>query len=196
MGKASLKQSIRVLQLVEETGWSADEINRRIVGHWGILRDIAEALGAGRVTEEQLRRAIFQSLLAACRQDLVEPEFTEKHYPLEPVAPDEDKWEVVEHKFDGKMKGEDAFTELRAMGYRLCGPRRAMEFIAAHPDLQLDHPLMVTARWQDPKDGWCAPVFSRAREVGRYLYVERLDRDFGDDFRPGFSWLVLKKRAA
>lgn len=55
MGKASLRQSIKVLQLVDDTGWSADEINHRIVGHWGLLRVIAEALGKGELSEEQVR---------------------------------------------------------------------------------------------------------------------------------------------
>jgi hypothetical protein len=55
MGKASLRQSIKVLQLVDDTGWSADEINHRIVEHWGLLRDIAMALDDPQLSEEQVR---------------------------------------------------------------------------------------------------------------------------------------------
>ncbi len=111
----------------------------------------------------------FAELLAACRQNWVDHSFTEKHFPLEPVAHDEDSWEVVEHRFDRAMTGEKAFVELRNLGYRLLGgSRRAMEFLAKNPDLQFDHPLVVTARWQDPRGYWCAPFadrFGGEREV-------------------------------
>lgn len=192
MAKASQRQGAKLLQLVDKTGWRRDEIQRRIIGRWRILRDIAEALDTGRVTEEHLRRAIFQSLLAACQQNLVKPDFNEEHYPLEPVTLDEHDWEVAEYHFKDVISDEQAFAELKAMGYRFCGVRRAMEFIAVHPDLQLDHPLVVTARWQSPDGHWYVPIFHRAREVGRYLYLDDLPRDFD----PNFGWLVLRRKSA
>ncbi|MBI5071898.1 hypothetical protein HZB93_03350 [Candidatus Falkowbacteria bacterium] len=169
-----------------------DKTQRRIIGRRRILRDIVEALNTGRVTEEQLRRALFQSLLAACQQNLVKPDFNGEHYPLEPVTLDEHEWEVAEYHFKDVISDERAFAKLKAMGYRLCGVRRAMEFIAVHPDLQLDHPLVVTARWQSSDDHRYVPIFHRAREVGRYLYLDRLPRDFD----PNFGWLLLRKRVA
>ncbi|MFA5413122.1 MAG: hypothetical protein WC348_01080 [Patescibacteria group bacterium] len=133
----------------------------------------------------------FRRLLDMCKQDWVNPDFNEANCPLEPVAPDEHYWEVYEHHFDRMMTGEEAFAELEKLGYRLLGGlRRAMEFIAAHPDIQLDHPLIITARWQIQDGVWYAPV-ARRHGGERDLGLNCLDRDFS----PNFGWLVLRKLA-
>jgi hypothetical protein len=198
--RASAKQAAQILALVNDTDWNRDEVQRRIIGRWGLLRDIAVALDDPQLSEEQVRamhplfynkKATFQSLLAACRQDWVSSDFNETNFPLEPVSPDEDEWEVVEYHFGRLVTGEEAFSELEKMGYRLCGPRRAMEFVAVHPDIQGDHPLVVTARWQSSSGYWCAPVFY-LDVVKRKAYLEYL----GHVLNPSHGWLVLHKRAA
>ncbi len=200
---ASFDQATGILKLLCETKWTKDEIQRRFFAHWGVLRDIAVALGDGKLTEEQVRamhslfcnkKATFQSLLAACRQDWVHPDFEEKNFPLETVADDEDEWEVHEHHFQSAICGKIAFEEFKAMGplgFRLCGVRRAIEFIAAHPDLQLDHPLIVTTLGLNRGSHRCAPVFDRG-DGKRKVYLNSLTGDFG----PRCGWLVLHKRPA
>lgn len=136
--------------------------------------------------------SLWQTLLAACQQDEVDPDFNEANFPLEPVAPDEAEWEVYEHHFLRTVRGRMAFRGIERLGYRYCGPRRAMEFVAAHPDLQLDHPLVVTARWQDLDGNWYAPVFYRDDDE-RDLRLGFLAYDFGPRYAR-YGWLVLRKR--
>jgi hypothetical protein len=131
----------------------------------------------------------FRRLLDMCKQDWVSSDFNEANFPLEPVAPDEAEWEVVEHHFDRMVIGEEAFAELEKLGYRLLGgSRRAMKFIAAHLDIQLDHPLVITARWQFPNGCWCAPIAGR---VGGERGLSLLGLVRG--FLPHYGWLVLRK---
>ncbi len=132
----------------------------------------------------------FAELLAACRQGWVNPDFNEANFPLEPVAPDEDDWEVYEYHFKDVVTGEQAMKELEAMGYRLLGgSRRGLEFLAKNSDLQMDHPLVITARWQDRGGDWYAPFASRGGGR-RGLILNYL----GFDFSPVYGWLVLRKR--
>lgn len=133
----------------------------------------------------------FADLLSACKQNWVNDNFNEKNFPLEPVADDESEWEVYEYHFNKTVNGLDAFKKLEELGYRLCGPRRAMEYIAnGHLDIQLDHPLIVTASWGDSVGFWCAPLFFR--DYGkRDLRLCRLGRGFD----PFCGWLVLRKRS-
>ena len=137
-------------------------------------------------------KSLWQNLLDACRQKQIYEDFTEAHYPLEPVAADESEWEVYEHHFEETVTGEEAFTRLEKLGYRhLNGTRRAMQFVAEHPNLQLDHPLVVTARWQFSVGRWCAPVFCRDGDWCE-LGLDWLD---SSKFEPCFGWLVLRKRS-
>jgi hypothetical protein len=53
--RASAKQAAEILALVNETGWNRDEVQRRIIGRWGLLRDIAVALDDPQLSEEQVR---------------------------------------------------------------------------------------------------------------------------------------------
>jgi len=203
MKQASLKQGLRLLKLVEETGWSRAEVQRRLIERWGLLRQIAEALDDLRLTEENVRAmhplfyekiaSPFRSLLAACRLDWVSEGFNEMNFPLEPMTDDEAEWEVVEYHFDGVVTGEEAFRKLEAMGYRLLGgSRRAMEYITVHADLPSGPPLIVTASWLHQKDCLFAPVYSQGRSGKWGLDLVCLTRDFG----PDHEWLVLKKRTA
>ena len=140
--------------------------------------------------ESTPRWIVWPTLLAACRQDWVAFDFDEVKFPLEPIASDEAEWEVYEHHFEEKVLGKKAFRLIRKMGYRLCGPRRAMEFIIGYPSIQLDRPVIVTARWQSREGLWCAPVFCGS--IGkREVNVCGLARDFD----PCYGWLVLRRRA-
>lgn len=53
--RASLGQAAQILKLVQDTGWSRTEVDRRFIGHFGLLRQIAEALDDPHLTEEQVR---------------------------------------------------------------------------------------------------------------------------------------------
>jgi hypothetical protein len=131
----------------------------------------------------------FRRLLDFCHQDWVDSDFNEGNYPLEPVTSDEADWEVYEYHFLETVTGEEAFRRLEEMGYRLLGgSRRAMEFIAAHPDLQSDRALIITTR----SFGLFAPVFHQ-REAKRRLSL--LPMMLGE-VNSSCGWLVLRKRAA
>jgi hypothetical protein len=170
-----------LVEAVIARGGTDDDL-RRILTNKTLVARIANLIVVKPVV------ATFQSLLAACQQDGVHPDFIEEHFPLEPVAPDEDEWEVYEHRFEETMNGEEAFRRLEGLGYRFCGVRRAMEFIA---DLRLNHPLIVTVRWQDPCDHyWYVPVFDQGG-VERVLDL----RFLANGFEPHYCrWLVLRKR--
>ncbi|MEK7508733.1 MAG: hypothetical protein AAB568_02660, partial [Patescibacteria group bacterium] len=61
----------------------------------------------------------------------------------------------------------------------------------AHPDAQLDHPIILPLRAQSSSVGWCLPVFSgswydRQRNLGLFNTDSTFDSDYG--------WLVLRKR--
>ena len=137
----------------------------------------------------------FTDLLSACKQVWVNDNFNENNFPLEPAAPDESEYEVYEHHFDKTVKGMDVFKKLEDIGYRLCGPRRAMGYIAnGHLNDQLAHPLIITARGQGSTDYWYAyaPVFEifDGNYGGCCLVLVSLDRDFD----PFYGWLVLRKK--
>ena len=55
MAQASLKQVNRLLELIVESGWTREELQRRIIERWGLLRDIAVALDYPQLSEEQVR---------------------------------------------------------------------------------------------------------------------------------------------
>ncbi|MEK7508994.1 MAG: hypothetical protein AAB568_04040, partial [Patescibacteria group bacterium] len=61
----------------------------------------------------------------------------------------------------------------------------------AHPDAQLDHPIILPLRAQDSSGGWCLPVFDRFWGVRqRSLNLCRT----GDAFYSVYGWLVLKRK--
>jgi len=133
----------------------------------------------------------FQGLLATCKQDEVDYRFNEGHFSLEPVAPNEDDWEVHEHFFSASVDGLKAFGALEQLGnYQPCGPRRAMTFIATHLHDQLENDLVVTTRWYWGVNWW-TPVFC-GNGSKRILKLQRLNRKFG----PCDGWLVLRRKQA
>ena len=143
--------------------------------------------------------ATFASLLEACHQTgYCNPDFTESRWPLEKVEADEADWEVVEHYLTKTGALEDGVKQLEKLATKgeirlLTGSRRAMEYIAAHPDAQLDHPIILPLRAQYSSDYWCLPVFSRywngrQRRLGLYY----TDDAFGSDD----GWLVLRPKSS
>jgi hypothetical protein len=175
------------------------ELLAAIVRQFGKIGEKIPAERAQRLIENQVELGSallpallgtpFQSLLVACRQNWVSPDFNETNFPLEPVAPDEADWEVVEHHFDRTMTGKEAFVELQQLGYRLLGgSRRGLEFLAANPGLQNDHPLVITARWRHQDGNWFVPITKRY-ELDLCYYLASC-------FAPHYGWLVLRKRAA
>ena len=141
--------------------------------------------------------ATFASLLKACHQNgYCNSDFTESRWHLEPIATDEADWEVVEHYLTKTGALEDGVKQLEKLATKgeirlLTGSRRAMEYIAAHPDAQLDHPIILPLRAQRSSGYWCLPVFGRLwggrrRSLGLY--------STDDAFDSSYSWLVLRKR--
>ncbi|PIT88553.1 MAG: hypothetical protein COU29_02115 [Candidatus Magasanikbacteria bacterium CG10_big_fil_rev_8_21_14_0_10_36_32] len=101
-----------------------------------------------RIKKNILTRS-FADLLAICKQTSCHNiNFNEKNFPLEPIDDGEDEWEVCEFHFDKNIKETSALIKLTKNGYRLCGPRRAMEFIANNPNIQFNHPLILTTCWK------------------------------------------------
>jgi hypothetical protein len=183
---SGMGSGFQILKALRDAG-ATDEDLRRIIAENSPFPKLIADLIVTKVAKPVA--STFRDLLAACRQDWVSPDFNGANYPLEPTDPDEAEWEVYEYHFSETANGEDAFKNLEKLGYRLCGVRRAMEFIAAYPDLQLDHPLVITARWQDPRGYWCAPFADRG--VGK----RRLDLVYlARGFDPRYGWLVLRKR--
>lgn len=136
---------------------------------------------------------MWQELLDACQQKYVSPFFNEENFPSEPVASDEAEWEAYEHHFSEVVAGETVFRRLEELGYKLCGPCRAMEFIASNPTIQLDHPLVVTTQKQGKNGIWYVPIFSWVTEfqtIDPILILGNLDHKF----YPQCGWLVLRKR--
>ncbi|MFA6486326.1 MAG: hypothetical protein WCT40_03090 [Candidatus Magasanikbacteria bacterium] len=139
----------------------------------------------------------FTELLAACRQYCVNNDFIEPSWPLEPVAADEREWEVVEHHFDKTVKLKYGLAMLKDLAMKgeirlLVGSRRAMEWIADHPDAQLDHPVIIPLAAQNSDGSLVVPIFARHWDDGqqRDLHLCYLDHDAS----PVYAWLVLRKR--
>lgn len=142
--------------------------------------------------DKPIRKRSFAGLLYSCHQHWVNCDFTEAHFPLEPIMPDESDWQVYEHHFPQTIDGLRAIEELEKIGYKLCGPRRAMEFVANDPDRQLENPLVATARWYVSESDWCVPFFGNRPDDERYLNL----LSSGSAFSPDCGWLVLRKKHA
>ena len=103
---------------------------------------------------------------------------------------------MVEHYLTKTGALEDGVKQLEKLATKgeirlLTGSRRAMEYIAAHPDAQLDHPIILPLRAQDSSDYWCLPVFSRIWRGGQ----RSLDLCYTvSTFYSSYGWLVLRKR--
>lgn len=139
----------------------------------------------------------FSKLLKNCKQDVIYPDFTEARWPLEPVAADEDDYEVAEHHFTETVTLEEGLRRLTAMAEKgeirlLTGSRRAMEWVATHLEVQLDHPVILPLQAQGYDGRRVVPIFHRrwGGDYGRRLVLYYLD--YGA--YSGCGWLILRKR--
>lgn len=144
----------------------------------------------------------WQELLDACQQDWIHSDFTEARWPLEPVADDEDEWKVTEYHFTKGVatlnEGLHRLKKLAETGkFRLlAGSRRVMEWLASHPDVQLDYPVVLPLCARNSDGRWVVPVFFRRG----FSWKDGKGRDLGL-FNPKHvayldcRWLVLCRKA-
>lgn len=179
-----------LIHAVLKLGGTREDL-KRLVKEPTLVDEIAKLI----VVAKSAVTLSFADFLAACKQSSVNEicgGFTEENFPLEPVADDENEWKVCEHCFLKEINGFDAFRQLEEdPGYRFCGPRRAMEYVAEHPDGQLNYSLIVTTRVNLNACVCYVPIFHRTNDQ-RGLDIFKLDADFG----PSYSWLVLKRKDA
>lgn len=194
--RASKGQLLQIAGMITQS--IPPEISAAEAQHWiddpeGLRLAISEALMPSADTSVVIRPPLSEwwVLYAACKQQFSNPrEFTEEHFPLEPPAPDDDKWRIYEHYFPETVKGDDAYARLKEMGFRtMSGLRRAMEFLARNQHLQLDHPVVITAAWRNFQDGRLyVPVFDGA-DGKRLVRLRPLASRFGEEC----GWLVLER---
>lgn len=128
---------------------------------------------------------LFQNLLTTCLQHWVNEEITVEHFPL--VDDGTSDKEIIECGFDNILTGFEAENKLKSRGYKLVGMRRALEYIASHPDAQKDHPLIVLgAQWHN---SGCIrlPVFYWGYDK---LFLNL--RWMSDEFNPDCRFLVVQ----
>ena len=136
----------------------------------------------------------FAELLAACNQDGgVSKFFTEENFPLEECEKNEEyETEVRVFRSFKPLSDLGSFNLLQMAGFRACGPRRAMEYIAEHQDIQLSAPIIVTTSWMDPESGktqvpvFCAESEKRCLQVVNFELAHR-------EYR---HWLVLFRKTS
>jgi hypothetical protein len=135
----------------------------------------------------------FRSLLAACRQDEVSTNFNSDCFPVEPLASDEEEWVECLYGFAEDVVGLRALQDMLKLGYRPCGVRRAMKYLAQNPGLQDKNHIVVTSVGKDNEYENCLPVFSRDRRYAkRCVLLNSVECTYGTTYR----WLVLCPRAA
>lgn len=129
----------------------------------------------------------FAQLLAACRQDSVNPDFTEEHFPL--VDDGTGTLPVEEYCFGRGIVDREAVAELAKLGLKPVGIKRAMEYIATHPDAQLDHIILVIgAQWMDDYGHIRAPYFYQERSQ-REIHFTTFD---GHEYHDRVHFLVVR----
>ncbi|MEK7139498.1 MAG: hypothetical protein AAB817_02255, partial [Patescibacteria group bacterium] len=81
-------------------------------------------------------------------------------------------------------------AELAKLGLKPVGIRRAMKYIAAHSDAQLDHPVVVIgAPWTVGGGSVFVPLFRRGGS-SRHLYLRWL---YGRRFLASVRFLVVRE---
>ena len=131
--------------------------------------------------------ATFDRLLIATHQDTVNSDFTEGHFPL--VDDGTGNLPVEEYGFDRGIKHTEVVAELAKLGLKPVGIKRAMEYIAAYPDAQLDHPIVIIgAQWTGAYGLVRVPIFDRDGSE-RNLYLLWLD---GYWFNASVRFLVVR----
>lgn len=129
----------------------------------------------------------FAELLFACDQSGgIDGRFNERNFPLEAEETNRKNWEVRAFRFHRPTNGSRTFDILRASGFRYCGPMRAMQYIANHPDMQLLNPIAVTAFCRDEEGEQYVPVFYNDSGK-RCVNCEPLD----DGYSSEYLWLIL-----
>lgn len=91
----------------------------------------------------------FQALLAGCQLKSIHPQLNENNFSLEPPEEIINNEVIIYHHNDNLITGEKLFAKIQGLGYKLCGIRQAMEFIAEN---RLDIPLLVAVPWKNPKN--------------------------------------------
>lgn len=153
---------------------------------------IVEAIRDSMEWDKKEDRPSFAELLADCNQDGgVSRFFTEENFPLEEYGKDEEnETEVRVFRSYKPLSNLESFAGLHTTGFRACGPRRSMEYIAKHQELQLSAPIIVTTSWVDPESGKMqVPVFCAESEK-RCLQVVNFDLAH----REYRHWLVLFRK--
>jgi hypothetical protein len=135
----------------------------------------------------------FEELIVACGQD-GRRDFSEKLWPLEPVMDDEVDWKMVEYHFNDTVDGTEGLRRLDELAkegkIRLpAGSRRAMQWIAANPNVQVDHRVILPLSAKHPKSYQrCLPVFFRWNTSRTpYLRLSSVKCKFNSHC----GWLVL-----
>ncbi len=148
----------------------------------------------------------FDDLLAACKLRWVHPDFTERRFPLEPIAEDEAEWEL--RVAEVQVNGEEGFRRLKKAQdegkIRPCGLRRAMEYVSLttfplnsilnYLTIPPTVALIVPVVAQNSHGVICVPVFSR---MSRLSYIDECVLDLqsvSHDINRSYHWLVLLKR--
>ncbi len=147
----------------------------------------------------QIKQKSFAELLADCKLDVVNPMFNEAGWPLEPVEPYENEWELNDERvFENTVtieQGLNLLGEMSTDGHVRCpnGSRQAMEWLAKNPDKQLDYPIILPVLQRNSTEK-IVPIFMSRHEAGgkikRLLVTGRLDTKVYSSCR----WLILRKR--
>ncbi len=173
------------------------DLSSERVQHWlHRPQDLADGLRRALISE--MVPSAWQRLFDACRQDEIDADFNESRFPLEPIAPDEDDWEVHQYSFANLalgLHGDEIVRRLNNEGYRRCGPRRGMQFISKNPDIQTRCSLVLPTEWRRSEQS-VVPVFGRNGywDCHNPLRVVRLHPIEGLFHSGLIAWLVLHKK--
>ena len=113
--------------------------------------------------------------------------FNEVNFPLEPK---EELREVIQHQFEDTDTGHKRLEWAESQGLELAGIRATGLYLQAHPELQMNNPVIGGGQWRDGRGIVCVPVFFRdggEPDVG----LGRL----GNEFSPDCVWLFSRKLA-
>lgn len=134
-GRITIDSLLQLLDRTEGSIWLPDEV---VV----LLRRLQHTLTeTGGQTTPAFAGWSFSQLLAACDQQVVDSGFTEAHFPL--VDDGTGNLPVEEYCFNRVIADLDVVTELGALGFKPVGIKRALEYMATHPQAQLDHIVIV-----------------------------------------------------
>lgn len=163
MAQASLKQVNRLLELIVESGWTREELQRRLIERWGLLRQIAEALDDPRLSEENVRamHPLFYSkksadptfkvevdygltlaqMISAGRYDWTNDDINAQNFPIQGEGKAECELVLVHL---GKVATTDeVLAELDRRGLRPAKIEELLALGATRPELQKEFPIMA-----------------------------------------------------